>query len=158
MTERVILPLVISALTYPRSWPIWENVRLMLKHQRSSLAKPAWLIMCIILPNQVNMALLEGYLQSTHLWISTGVSLLPSIMSRMKSCKNLMKTHCFTTCDTSYDILRLCCTECYKILLPFYPGNRHWFQAEETPWDAQSVYCSPCSIKICILYSRTSSP
>jgi hypothetical protein len=38
-------------------------------------------------------------------------------MSQMKSCKNLLKPHCFTTCDTGCDILHLCYTECYRYLL-----------------------------------------
>jgi len=54
-------------------------------------------------------------------------------MSRMKSCKKLLKPHYFTTCDISCNILYLCCTECYRSLLPAYLENRHLFQAEEAP-------------------------
>jgi hypothetical protein len=72
-------PLVISALAYPHAWPIWDNVCPMLKHQRSSLAKSSWLILCIILLIQISMATMGGYLQSAHLWISIRASFLPSI-------------------------------------------------------------------------------
>jgi hypothetical protein len=53
-------------------------------------------------------------------------------MSWMKSCKKLLKLYHFTNCNIGCDILRLCCIECYRSLLPTYPKNRNRFQAEAT--------------------------
>jgi hypothetical protein len=82
----------------------------------------AWVILLI----QVNMVILGECLpDATHLSITLdkGLVRMSTIcssvdmywsftapfctMSRMKSCKKLLKPHCFTTCDTSCDILCL---------------------------------------------------
>jgi hypothetical protein len=43
------------------------------------------------------------------------------IVSRLKSCKKLLKPRCFTACNTGCYILCLCCTECHCRLLPAQP-------------------------------------
>jgi hypothetical protein len=88
----------------------------------SSLAKSAWPSkenVFPMFPKKSTIPLSEEFLMHHANLISGYWRFIAPfcIMSWMNSCNNILKQHCFSSCNIGCDIIHLYCTECYRKFL-----------------------------------------